>query len=118
MPHVSSAEAGGGKTGSVTGGNSDADARPPVSRSPFRSPGMRTLFEPGAAAALAARTRNGAGVLSGPGWSVREKPDGMREEWWLRLLEMRDTRIALERDADRAWSGACELAVALEALQV
>ena len=50
-------------------------------------------------------------------WNTDGGPEGLEESWWARLLELRDTRVELERRADDAWQQACLVALAVEGLE-
>ena len=46
-----------------------------------------------------------------------DRPDGLEDSWWSRLLEMRDIRVQLEGQGDAAWAAACRAAAALDGVE-
>ncbi|GAX79865.1 hypothetical protein CEUSTIGMA_g7305.t1 [Chlamydomonas eustigma] len=87
---------------------------------PFSSLAAKAVFQPGMSRQLmlAKRTKEeGFERLSDAPWEIEERPEGMEEGPWLRLLEMRDTKAVVEQQADKAWEKACLLALALEGLE-
>eukprot|EP00798_Chlamydomonas_sp_ICE-L_P016811 gene16811-23093_t len=86
---------------------------------PFVSPTIRAMFEPGSAKIQArAKLEEGDAPLSLAPWdSTNQKPDGLDDAWWLRLMEYRDSRIVLEKNALKVWDELCLLAVSLEGVE-
>ena len=52
-----------------------------------------------------------------PPFGPEDRPDGLEDSWWSRLLEIRDTRVQLEEQGDAAWTAACRAAAALDGVE-
>lgn len=50
-------------------------------------------------------------------WGPEDRPEGLEESWWARLLEHRDTRIDLERRCGGAWARLTLLAAQLDSFE-
>lgn len=75
-----------------------------------------SVSQPGSAAGQGA-----ASGTSGPGvgpFDAEHRPEGMDEALWLRVLEFRDTRLQLEKDALVAWRRLCLLSAQLDWLEI